>query len=500
MPFGRKKNKKVGSDQQDESRDPILLCGAPAADVKTTHDATGRPRYPTVGQLIVTNGLGEPLISERDTEQGEIEEFNPPSPDYTSREDILKMPITEESLEAVNGEWQGPTASILCPWIGISLNSDHLAQLFEICGCLLSAEDKSMLDIINIESIKAMDLSTMASEGRTQRTREEASRARFEKMPPQFVYDDPIGCCAQPSAVFVDLFPMLLIAEDGQGGFKSAVPASGKIPALSFVICCSPCLLACCCCLGTNCPGTVLPVSDEFVLRYEGRLEDRWAWCKDLSCGAANGTCASTNNGMKQPPIPDRQVITEQPGLNAAGRSYSRNLQQSIEEATIPDYLRLGINAEGFAEYLVRIGFLRKQSDKEVARILNFKGNEDHSDSGNEGNWSRQELENEFQLLARMPMLRYTFNPESVWEARKSESWIDNDFGKLKLDAVAEMSGKNTFFSKAWFDEAERVFPWFPGRSLVDNERRTGRRMIQKEFNWQRWWCVTGYDIGAYIK
>jgi hypothetical protein len=365
----------------------------------------------------------------------------------------------------------------------------------------------------------------------------------------------------------------------------------------------------------------MLPVSDDFVRKYEGRLEDRGAWCKDLSCGAVGGTASS---GMGQPLISERQVITNQPELIAAGRSDEQNslLQQeearrSVEEATIPEYLRFGISAEGFAEYLAQIEFLRKRSDEEVARILNYKGNEDLSETpertawenkfrrfGNHpyvkiggklyhrhppDTWSRQELEVEFQLLARMPMLRYAYNPHvqsaryehfttnEKWidevlellgelkldappdESTKNihffnelwslyteidssgdrrigakefakglhllgmsvtleqaeaifkqmgknignEKWIDEVLGELKLDAVSEMSGQNTFFSKAWFDEAEKVFPWFPQRGYFlfgPNEQETERMMLMKEFNWDRWWGVTGYDITGYIK
>jgi hypothetical protein len=403
------------------------------------------------------------------------------------------MPITEESLEAVNGEWQGPMASILCPYptYRVPFKSD----------ASFAGEDASLA------TISKMDLANMANESRTQRTHEEAGRAAFEKVPPLLLYDDPIGCCASPSGAATEYFTMMFIAPDGEGGFKSTLPESGKIPVLGLALCLSPCLLVTGCCLGANCPGAMLPVSEKFVQSYEGRLEDRGAWCKDLSCGRVDGT------EMGQPLISERQVITNQPELiSASGAAPGVVITNydPVEEATIPDYLRLGIDAEGFAEYLVRIGFLRKRSDKEVARILNFKGNEDYSDLNEEqyagpDNWSRQELEDEFQLLARMSMLRYTFNPESVSEARKSESWIDDGFGKPKLDAVAEMSGQNAFFSKGWFDEAERVFPWFPGRLEYwgykhGTQVESDRQMIKKEFNWQRWWCVTGYDIGAYIK
>jgi hypothetical protein len=510
---------------------------------------------------------------------------------------VSKMPITEESLEAVDGEWQGPMASILCPLP--TYRSPYKSDT--------SFGEKHH----TLATFFTNDLTAMAKEGRTQRTREEAGRAAFEKVPPVLLYDDPIGCCAQPSAAVMEFFPMLFIGEDGQGGFKSTLPESGKVPLLAHALCCLPCLLVSGCCLGTNCPGAMLPVSDEFVQSYERRLEDRGAWCKDLSCGAVDGTCTTTSSGMKQHEretnaamqgrpikrsqlssvldghagfaggggggggdtptqsstgfggrgggalISDRQLITDQPELIAAGRSYPHNLQQEkakrlVEGAMIPDHLRLGINAEGFAEYLVRIGFLRKRSDEEVARILNYKGNEDLSenpertawenaragagigqtrrivskDKYGPDTWSRQELEDEFQLLARMPMLRYAYDarvhsaryedytthsedytpffvrPESPKKS-SNEKWIDEAIGELKLDVVFEMSGQNTFFSKAWFDEAEKVLSWFPRRghfSQGPNKQETDKMLIRKEFNWARWWGVTGYDITGYIK
>jgi hypothetical protein len=555
MPFGRKKNKKsVGSDQEDESGDPILLYGAGAADVQITHDATGRPRYPTtVGQLIVET-LGEPLISEHDTEAGESEDFNPPSPDYMSPEKA-DLPITEESLEAVNGEWQGPMASILCPF-------PTYRPFWESDDTFAFGTTDSRK--YNVATFLNMDLANMANESRTQRTREEAGRAAFKKAPPLFLYDDPVGCCVSPSAATMEFFPVLYVQivhsplgesnpEDENGDpileFKSSIPESGKIAifprpdVLCVVLCCLPCFLASGCALGANCPGAMRPVSHEFVQSYEGRLEDRGAWCKDLSCGRVDVTASS---GMGQPLISERQVITNQPELIAAGnqlvgRSVARGL---VEDATIPEYLRLGIDAEGFAGYLVRIKFLRRRSDEEVARILNYKGNEDLSETPESiaflrsrearllhqltdgtispgpdefqgpDTWSHQELQDEFQLLARMPMLRYTYDSR-VHIARyedytthnpnkpTNEKWIDEAIGELKLDAVFEMSGQNLFFSRAWFEEAEKVFPWFPRRGSdsdrFDNQQ-SDRDMIRKEFNWDRWWGVTGYDITGYIK
>jgi hypothetical protein len=176
----------------------------------------------------------DPLhLRPRPTSSAETDPASRGSPSFLAPPDI-KMPITEESLEAVDGEWQGPMASILCP-----LPSHDWAFSGKFFGG----------GVGSIQPILSTDLTNMTNENRTQRTTSEAGRAAFKTLPPHLLYDDPIGCCASPSEAAMEFFPMLFLRTTpenqlkGTGGVVfAAIPEPGKVNT-GACYCCTCCVL-----------------------------------------------------------------------------------------------------------------------------------------------------------------------------------------------------------------------------------------------------------------